>query len=174
MRYENHRNTLFLVEIHEKIHDFLASLGIKIAGWLIRKNDRRLSHQCPGNGGSLLLSARKLGRRMCFPPEQPDHFERAARLPATFTAMGNFVDQREFYVFDCLGPFKQIKALKYEAKVMAAQQGALITREFTHINSVEPVVAQCGGIKAAKDVHASRFSRSAGTHDGNEFTLSNR
>ena len=54
----DHNNSIALVmEFLKQVHDIVGSLGVKVSGGLIRKNDGGIVYKSPGNGDTLALSA---------------------------------------------------------------------------------------------------------------------
>ena len=64
-----------IVQFPEQFQYFSAAGLIQSTGRLIRQKDRRLSHQCSGNGYSLLLSAGQFVRPMSDTVIQPQQFD---------------------------------------------------------------------------------------------------
>ena len=60
--HHHRRKTLFIVELTQKLHELVTASGIQIARRLVGKDDARLAGEGSGNGHSLLLSTRELGR----------------------------------------------------------------------------------------------------------------
>src|SRR5512143_1647567 len=79
VRHEDNRDVGFLVQSNKEFHDLAAGLGVEIAGGFVRKDDRRIVYERPGNGNPLLLAAGELIRMVVFPSLEPDTSKRRAR-----------------------------------------------------------------------------------------------
>ena len=64
------------------------------------------------------------------------------------------------------GTGKQIEGLEDEADFFVADGGEVVVFELADQASCEPVLAGCGRIQAANQIHERGFSRAGRTHDG--------
>ena len=65
-----------LMEFAEQMHYCFAVVRIKIAGWLVRKQDRRSAGKRAGYCDALLLTTGELARQMFCPMRHADALER--------------------------------------------------------------------------------------------------
>src|ERR1019366_4330149 len=79
------------------------------------------------------------------------------------------VDERQLDVLNGGGSRKKVEALKDEADLGVADDGALVAVELGDIDTVEQV-RPCGWpVQAAEDVHQRRLAGSRWTHDRQEL-----
>ncbi len=126
--------------------------------------------------------ARAMATRCCWPPEssagvwcsQPSSPTRASAGLGGGMAGGRLfaaIEQRQFDILQRRGARQQVEALKDEAQVVAAQQGALVAVEAFDMDAAKQVVAGSRRVEAAEDVHRGGFAGTARPHDGDEFAL---
>src|SRR5579864_2584453 len=72
VRDENDCNTPFVLQALKNVHHLDAGPAVEIAGWLVRKQNRRGVQQRARDGNPLLLSARQLAGMMAGPILQSD------------------------------------------------------------------------------------------------------
>ncbi len=63
MGHQDDGNLLFAIESGEERHDLIAGLAVEVAGRFVCEDQPGVVGQCPGDGDSLLLSARELIRQ---------------------------------------------------------------------------------------------------------------
>ena len=144
-----------MVAVHadQQIHDLVPAFGIQIAGRFVGQQHLGIGDDGARDGDTLLLAAGKFGGGVMFPAVQSDRFER--RLCQCMARLRRFaaVEQGQFDVLLRRGARQQIESLKHEAKIMPAQQRALVAREILHMHAVEQIGARGRCVETAEDVH---------------------
>ena len=66
-------------QLGKEVHYLYGALRVEVAGGLIGKNDRRVVHEGSRYRNALLLSARKLSRRVRVAAAKPDALQELQR-----------------------------------------------------------------------------------------------
>ncbi len=103
-----------LVQLAQKLHHCFAVCRIEISGWLIRKQNQRITGHCSRNRDALLLTARKLRRKMFGPMCHADAFERVHDSLLAIGGFGAAIGQGQFDVLVNVQVTDQVEALKYK------------------------------------------------------------
>ena len=72
VRDQDHRDLLSLVQLSKQRDHFATGLGVQVTGGFIPHQNRGAIDECPGDGDTLLLTARKLARVMMIAITQSD------------------------------------------------------------------------------------------------------
>lgn len=72
VRYKYHRDSAISIEPIEKPEEFPAGAGVEISGRFVGQQHPGVIHQCPRDGNSLLLAARKLSGLVMQPASKPE------------------------------------------------------------------------------------------------------
>ena len=86
------------IQIHEQLHELLASRRVQVSGWLVRQQQRRLAGQGSRDGHALLLPTRELSRGVAFAPAEAHQLQGG---PGPFVALAgthSAVDERQLHV----------------------------------------------------------------------------
>jgi hypothetical protein len=67
VRHHQHGDALLGIEPPQQLHDFLAALGVEVAGGLVGQQHGGLGDDGARNGHALLLPAREFGRGVVLP-----------------------------------------------------------------------------------------------------------
>ena len=68
----------FFMNFRELFHDDMARAAIEVTRWFVGQNERRLVHECSGNGYPLCLTTAKLPRHIIFSFLKMKRFENFA------------------------------------------------------------------------------------------------
>src|SRR6516164_2065596 len=100
MRHEHDGDPLLRIERTQQAHDLVSARAVEIAGRLVGKDDGWGSHERTRDGDTLLLSARKLGRRVSRAIGKPDKRKRAKGRGVTLRPPDTAIDQWKLEVLD--------------------------------------------------------------------------
>jgi hypothetical protein len=142
----------------KEIEYFSARLGIKIAGWFIRQDNRRLLNQRARNGDPLLFPAGKFMGKSFFLSLKTDLPEGAAdRTPVSLAQQ--FQGNKDVFARGQGG--KQIEKLKDEADVRAPQVCFFSLRHGVECFPRYGDEARAGAVKACNNIEQRGFARTA-------------
>src|SRR3974390_35629 len=141
------------VKIFKQVHDFFACLGVKVPGWLVRKNDRGVIHQSAGDSDALALAAGEFVGLVMHPGRQVDALQSKLGLFDTLFRGSAVVDQRQLNVVQRGSARQKIEGLKNETDFLVADVGELVVVQFADQATGQPVAAGGRGIQAADQVH---------------------
>ena len=135
----------FLVEVGQKVHHFLAVLGVQVTRRLVGEDELGVGDDGTGDGHPLLLATRQLLREMVFavPDVHTGHdgFH-------TLLALGSrdvHVTQWQLDVLIDIQLVDEVEALEDEADVALAELGAVFLLEVADLMTEEFVLA-LGGV----------------------------
>jgi len=146
------------VEALEQMQDLPAGVGVQRAGGLVGEDDRRFSHQRPGDGDPLLLSAGEL----VWPVPQlaaqahqlqgdPDPLvPLSSRDPGVHHGRLHILQQGELW--------EQVVLLKDKAQQFIADLRQLVPVYSAHVPAIQQIGPGGGHIQTADDVHAGGFA----------------
>ena len=121
VRNNDKSNSLFAIEIKEKLFDLCASCGIEVAGWLVGENNFRVVYDCASNTDTLFLTAGKVvGFVLGFVVEL-DGLEGFHSATATFAAANASNLQRQNNVVKNVVICVHEEALENEAELLVAE-----------------------------------------------------
>ena len=158
-----------LRELLEQRHDFLAGLGIEIAGRFVRQQDGRLVHQRAGDGHALALAAGKFVGLVMNAVGQADVAQRLQRHLPALVGRHAGINQRQLHVAQRVGARQQVEGLEDEADFPVADFGQLVVVHLADLDAVQFVVPAGGRVEAADQVHQRGFARAGRPHDGHVF-----
>src|SRR2546426_79216 len=72
---ENEGRPFFFIQSNEKVQHVAPILAIQVSGGFIRKQDRRLHHECASESDALLFASRELCGIMIAPVGEPNSFQ---------------------------------------------------------------------------------------------------
>ena len=166
-----HGDAAVLIEVGQQFHDFHRSFRIEIAGRFVGQQHVRAGDDGAGDGDALLLAARQFGGGMIPPLFEAHLVERGhAEIIARLLVLAA-IDERQFDIFERGGPREKVEALEHEAKIAAAQQGALIAVKRFHMMALEQEGPRRRHVEAAEDVHRCRFAGAGWSHHRDEIAL---
>ena len=112
----------------KQFHYFCRSFGIKVSRRLVGKDDIRIVYQGAGDGDTLGLSARKLGRIVRQPVGDQKHF----RDLSDFFVIRLFPAQKRGndYIFTCGKPAEKIEVLENKSYLFPPYLCKLIIAHF--------------------------------------------
>src|SRR5690606_12581870 len=154
-------------------HHRRAIFSVQVAGGLVRENQLRLAHQCPGNGDALLLAAGELVGQMPCPVRQSDALQRGRHATAPLGTAHPALPQRTLDVLADIEVIDEVEALEDETDAAAAQLRELLLAVAGHVLAEEPVVPAVRAVEQAQDVQQRRLAATGRTHDGEELTCCN-
>ena len=166
---EQDRNTL-PVEVLQDPHDIGGCLRIEISCGFIGQYDGRLAGNDPGNGHSLLLSARKLTRPVIQSITQAHLFQRFDRHLLPHFTFDPTVGQREHDILQGRPSAEQIKALKHKSDLLIAQSAEPMVIELQRIFAIDADCTRCGPVQTTNNVHQGGLSRAGTTGNGQELS----
>ena len=146
-------------------------MAVQCAGRLVGQNDRRVPHQCPGDGNTLLLAAGKLVGAV---PELIAQTHLLQHLFGPGVALGAAdarIHQRHLHVLHQVEPWQKIVLLEDKAQHLVADRSQLVAVHLAHIPAVEPVGSVGGHIQTADDVHTGGLAGTGLADDGHELAF---
>ena len=170
---DEHHGVALIVHLLQHSQHFAAGVAVQCAGRLVGQNDRRVPHQRPSDGNTLLLAARKLVGAV---PELIAQTHLLQHLFGPGVALGAAdarIHQRHLHVLHQVEPWQKIVLLEDETQHLVADGCQLVAAHPANVFSVQAVGARCGHIQAADDVHAGGFTGAGLAHDGHELALFN-
>src|SRR5438309_3178215 len=155
------------IELREQLHDLDARCRVQVARGLVGQQDRGVGDQRAGDRGSLLLTARELGRLVVRPVGESNRLQSLHRPRPPVLRSG--VDQRHLHVMKRRGPRDEVEALEDETDLSVANGGELVVVEPRDFGAVEEVTTASRHVEAADAVRERRLTRAARPHDGDEL-----
>ena len=168
---DEHHGVALIVHLLQHPQHFAAGVAVQCAGRLIGQNDRRVPHQRPGNGNTLLLAAGKLVGAV---PELITQAHLLQHLFGPGVALGAAdarIHQRHLYVLHQVEPRQKIILLEDKAQHFVADRSQLVAAHLAHIPAVEPVSAMGRHVQTADDVHAGGLAGAGLADDGYELAF---
>ena len=107
---------------------------------------------------------------------EADRLERFHRSPVPLSRLESVfrpIEKRKLHVVERRGSRQQIESLEHEPDLFASHASELILRRLRDVLAVEDVLAACGPIETASDVHEGRLAGSRRTSDCHEFAVLN-
>ncbi len=157
-------------EIQQKIDNYIAGLGIEVAGRLVGKNDIRIVRQSAGNGNALLLATRKLGRQMLHPVSQANCRQTFFRCfgcqsSANHPGQRNIFQRRQFR--------QQEISLENETHFLVAKARLRSRTAVVEIAALKFHRARFRSLQASQRVNQSCFPRSGRAANKNDLAMRN-
>src|SRR5262249_40901507 len=90
MCHKQERCAALPVDLNQQIKNVLAIFAIEISRWLIRKQDRRIISERPGDGDTLLFTTGKLRRIMMSAVLESNLLQQHPSTGKRIRASGNF------------------------------------------------------------------------------------
>src|ERR1051326_1180263 len=170
---DQHDRFSFVVECLKDGHDLFRRARVEISRRLVSEHDCRIRDERACDGDALLLSAGQLRGLIAFASFQSHAMQRVERrfVPLLARPSELAVQQRQLDVLDRRRAREQIEALKNEADLRVANDGALVAIELRDVDSVEQVRSGRRTIEAAEDVHQRRLAGAGRSHDRDEVAF---
>ena len=168
---DEHHGVALIVHLLQHSQHFAAGVAVQCAGRLVGQNDRRVPHQCPGDGNTLLLAAGKLVGAV---PELIAQTHLLQHLFGPGVALGAAdarIHQRHLHVLHQVEPWQKIVLLEDKAQHLVADRSQLVAVHLAHIPAVEPVGSVGGHIQTADDVHTGGLAGTGLADDGHELAF---
>ena len=128
VRHHGDRNAVIAVEVDEKAHDVLRTLGIEVSGGLVGEEKQWTGDDGARDGDTLLLAAGELRREVMLAARHPDAAKRLQRQLPLFPEACPAIDQRQLDILERAALLKEVIALEDEADELPAQERALLAR----------------------------------------------
>jgi hypothetical protein len=110
---------------------------------------------------------------MVLPAAKSHRRQRVAGPGVPLSAGRTPIHERKLDILECGRPIQQIESLEDEPKIVPPQECALSSRERTHVDAVESVLA-CGRyIQTTENVHRRGLPRSTRAHHRDKLSSSN-
>jgi len=164
-----HDGDALAVQRLQQRHDLDAGTRIEGAGWFVGQHQFGVVGQRPGDGDALLLPARKLGWLVVETFRQTDLTQTFQCLVSPRPGWHAAIQQGQCHVIKGAGAGQQIEMLEDKADLAIAHSRQFVAREPGYLLVAQPVVAGCGAVEAAEQVHESGLARSRGTHYRDEL-----
>ena len=166
MGREQDRRVLFSAQLAHQLHDGRAVLGIKVSGRLVGHHDARAMNQSTGDGGSLLLSPRKLGGEVgaavvqTDPVYQVSHTIRIRPTGQVQWQSDVFLDRQMRH---------QVERLEDDPDVLATQLQKLRLTRSGEFDSAQLEAARIRDIHGGDQGEQGRLAASTGTDHRDPF-----
>ena len=142
-------------------------LAVEIARGFVGEDDLRLARQRAGDGDSLLLATRQLGRLVVETVAQADGVDDAVHPLGVGFDVAKV--ERKFDVLARTEGGDEVEGLEHEPDLLAAQVGELPFVERRQLDVADEGTSRRQRIEAGEAVHEGRLARTAGAHDRGEF-----
>ena len=139
VRDEHDGDAVALIQFAEQRHDFLAGVGVEIAGRLVGQQQLGLVDQCACNGDALLLPAGYLVGTRARVLSETDFLQHLVGTRQAFGARRAAIDQRQGNVVFQARARQQVEPLEHEADHLIAQQRQFVAALRVHIAAIEQI-----------------------------------
>ena len=133
----------FLVQLRKQLHHLLAILGIQVSRRLIDKNQLRMRQDGTGDGGALLLTARKLRWEMLGTVGYRYSLHHVLGTLTALLARYSHIQKRQLDVLHHIQLIYQVETLEHKTYHTSSYQGTLALLQRAHILAVEQIAAAC-------------------------------
>ena len=144
---EKHRRADAIDQIEKGVEGDGGTFGIEIAGWFVGQQQTRARGESAGDGDALLLAARQLARIMPRARGESDGGQGLGGARFGLVAPRQF--ERQGDIFERGESRHQMKMLKDDADLLAAQRRARVFVERREIAPENPRLAAAGVCKPA-------------------------
>ena len=146
-------------DIPQEFHHPLPVDGVEGAGGFVGQHDRRLCHQCPGDGTPLLLASGEGVRPVPGLGSHPHRLERVAGGGRGTTGIEAVEDQRQGDVLLQREFRKQVVPLEDEPDPPAAHQRQLVVGQAGEVGALQQDRSAGGPRDAAEEVQQRALPR---------------
>ena len=164
---QNQRGALLAVKREHQRHDGLSGGEVQAARGFVRKEHRRLHHECPRQRHPLLFASTQYLGIGLQALGQTDPLEHGGSGLTRIFAARQF--QREHDVFERREVAQQLKTLKYEANAACTQSGASVFVQGKQVFAANLYRAAAGRIQTRDDGEQGTFTRSRGADNGHRL-----
>jgi hypothetical protein len=144
---------------------------VEVPRCLVGQNDRRVPHQCPSDGNTLLLATGKLVGAV---PELIAQTHLLQHLFGPGVALGAAdarIHQRHLHVLHQVEPWQKVVLLEDEAQLLVPDVCQLTAAHLADILAVQQISAFGRHVQTADDIHTSGFTRTGLADDGHELAF---
>ena len=169
VRHENDGRSRLAIQCLEQLDDAHSCVTIEISRRLIREQNPRPVRECACDRDSLLLAARELSRKVVEAIAESDALQHVTRAFDRMILATQL--ERNLHVFDRGECRDQLKALKDEAHLLAAQAGARILVERCQLGAIEVHCPSRRRIKTREQSEQRCLAASRRADYGEKFAL---
>jgi len=173
VRDHNDGHAGIFLNFAEQREDGFAGSTVEIAGGLVGEKDFRAIDQRAGDGGALLLAARKLARAMADAPFKSDALESFADPRGALGAVDFSETQRKLDVFFEGHTWKKIEGLKNHPHGLPAVAGKFEGGHFREILALGDDRSGAGAVEAGDEIEQRGFSGTGAAEQSEKFACRN-